>query len=264
MDLLVNFDKIYHKEKTMNQRAVTKVFLDSRYASPNGLFEIPGEALILEPTSRCWLGEFTCVASWDTIDATNDTVTVNEMGINRILYIPHGPHDVDSLQTSLEASLNTNAPPGIGTYTVSRISTGTSGNSYRSFRIRVTTGTFAFPAASNTLKSIVSFPYGEVQAPYQMSYFVDVRRVHNIYINAPGFGNHNTVSPTGTRGVLAKVPVTAGYGSLVHWVTSGSEHDCVLVGSHSVSNIQLRLCDVAGIEMDLKGTSWSCTLIFER
>jgi len=110
----------------------------------------------------------------------------------------------------------------------------------------------------------VSFPYGENQLYYQASSFVDVRRTHNIYIHAPGFGSGTTVSPTGTRSVLAKVPVLVGYGSLVHWVMSGSEHDCVLVGTHAISNIQLRLCDVEGNELDLKGTSWSCTLIFER
>ena len=64
----------------MHRPHISKVFLDSRYALADGTFLIPGESILLEPNSRVWLGEFTCVASWDTLDDTNNTFSVVEMG----------------------------------------------------------------------------------------------------------------------------------------------------------------------------------------
>ena len=92
---------------------------------------------------------------------------------------------------------------------------------------------------------------------------MDVRRVHSLYVHS-NFGNHNCVSPTGVRSVLAKIPVQVGYGGMVHAQMSGSEHDFVEAGCRSLSTIKLTLHDAAGGELDLKGTSWSCTLVFER
>ena len=64
--------------------------------------------------------------------------------------------------------------------------------------------------------------------------------------------------------MLAKIPVQVGYGGVVHAHMSGSEHDFVEAGCYSLSTIKLTLHDAAGGQLDLKGTSWSCTLVFER
>ena len=65
----------------MHRSHISKVFLDSRYALADGeTFLIPGETILPEPNSRVWLGEFTCVASWDTLDETNNTFSVVESG----------------------------------------------------------------------------------------------------------------------------------------------------------------------------------------
>ena len=74
---------------------VTKIFLDSRYALADGSIEIPG-GLLLEPTNKCCLGEFSCVSSWDTIDSTNNRLYVEEKLpplfaiYKRIVLIPSG------------------------------------------------------------------------------------------------------------------------------------------------------------------------------
>jgi len=239
------------------------VFLDSRHTLPDSTFVIPGEAVILEPTSRCWLGEFTCVAAWDTIDRANSSFVVIELAVSRTVSIPMGPHDIESLRAALETALNNNNGEGMGDYIVTRTSTGTSGSTSRAFRVECTAGAFAIPPDTNSMKDIVNFPFGDVQWEFQVSDFVDVRRVHSVYLHKD-FGNHNCVGVTGVRGILAKIPVLTGYGGLVHWSTGGSEHDFIEAGSHSVSTIRIELRDAAGRLLDLNGTSWSCTLIFER
>ncbi len=245
------------------RRHVSKVFLDSRHTLPDGTFVIPGEAVLLEPSSRCWLGEFTCVASWDTIDSTNNDFVVIELGVSRNVSIPMGPHDIESLRAAMETALNTNKGAGMGDYTVTRTSTGVSGSTSRAFRVNCSAGLFAIPPASNNMKDICNFPFGDLASGYQISHFVDVRRVHSVYLHTD-FGNHNCVTPSGVRGILAKVPVTTGYGGLVHWATGGSEHDFIEAGAHSLSTLRIELRDASGRLLDLNGTSWSCTLLFER
>jgi len=128
--------------------------------------------------------------------------------------------------------------------------------------VTVSAGVFAIPPSYNRLRSICNWP-GLEESSSQTSSFVDVRRVHSIYLHSD-FGNHNCVSPTGARSVLAKLPVSVGYGGLVQAQMSGSEHDYVEAGTHALNSVRLSLHDAAGRLLDLKGTSWSCTLIFGR
>jgi len=83
-------------KKNMHRPHISKVFLDSRYTLDGETFLIPGESILLEPNSRVWLGEFTCVASWDTLDETNNTFLVVESGYYRTVTLPTGPHDLES------------------------------------------------------------------------------------------------------------------------------------------------------------------------
>ena len=254
----------------MKRRHISKVFLDSRYALSDGkTFMIPGEALLLEPTSRVWLGEFTCVASWDTLDDSNNSFVISETGQEhqvttvRTVSLPTGPHDIESLRSSLEDALNATSGEGMGVYVVERSSTGTGGAAFRTLTVSNTYGTFRIPPASNKLSGICNWPYGDTDSSTHTSTFVDVRRCHSIYVHSD-VGNHNSITPTGIRSVLAKIPVSVGYGGLVQAQLSGSEHDFVEAGCYALASIKLSLHDAAGRELDLNGTSWSCTLVFER
>ena len=167
-----------------NSTHVSKVFLDSRYTLPDGSFAIPGESILLTPDTRCWLSEFTGVCSWDTLDYSNRFFTVFENGTDRLVGLEAGPHDLESLRTAMETSLNApNKTAGVGTYTVERVSTGTGGSTFRAFRVSLSSGTFRIPAENNTLKSIVGFPTVDTAAAVHTSGFVDVRRVHSILLH---------------------------------------------------------------------------------
>lgn len=247
------------------RRHVSKVFLDSRYHTQDGRFEIPGEALLLNPTSRIWLGEFTCVAAWATIDSSNDLMIVREGPGNtaREIFIPRGPHDLNSLRAALETELNADKEASMGDYTVELVSTGAGGGTYRAYRVTCTAGFFKLDPGEGSMSSILRFPSGDIALAQHTSSFIDLRRTHSIYIHTD-LGGHNCISPIGKRGVLAKIPVTVGYGGLVHATMSGSEHDFVEAGCHALSTLRLSLHDAAGNELDLSGTAWSCTLIIEK
>ena len=140
-----------------------------------------------------------------------------------------------------------------------------SGTTFRSLRISVTGSVgFAIPSSQNTLGNIVNFPSSALLASQHTSYFVDVRRVHSVYLHAPGFGSYGSVGPRGSRNILAKILVLSGYGGMVHHQCSGSEHDFFEFGVSCLTTLNIELRDVLGNELDLRGTAWSCTLVFER
>jgi hypothetical protein len=116
--------------------------------------------------------------------------------------------------------------------------------------------------ADSPLSKIVSFP--QANATSHVSGFVDLRRVHNIFVHSPSFGNYNTVAPGGVRTALCKVPVEVGYGGLVRWSTGGSGFDYIECGVRSLHLLRLELKDADGNLLDLQGTSFSLTLLFSE
>ena len=106
---------------------VTKAVLDSRVALPDGPIQIPGGGIHLNPSSRCWLGEFSTVASWNIIDESNGNVYILEQlgntSVPRLVKPPWGPYDLDALPVAITSALNgPGVLDGLGTYSTARVS----------------------------------------------------------------------------------------------------------------------------------------------
>jgi hypothetical protein len=258
--------------------STTKVYVDSRYAVQNSgasvEYQIPG-GLDLKPSTRCWLSEFTCVAAWDTIDSTNNILYLLEGTTHRAVQIPHGVYDLESLRVAFQSALNSaSKTASMGTYSVELRASGSAGGTFRVYEVSCTTGTFGLPSDANvntaigppisSTNSIVSFPSGGAQLTSHTSGFVDLRRVHSLYIHSPSFAAYNSLGPRGVRSIVAKIPVSVGYGGLVTWLGTGSEHDYIEVGVSALTSLKLELRDAAGELLNLNNTHWSCTLLFER
>jgi hypothetical protein len=262
---------------------VTKLYLDSRMSLDDGSIQIPGGGIQLDPSNRVWLAEFSTVASWDTIDNSNNSFfMVEKLGgavQNRIVTVPNGPYDLDTLAASLQSRLNSGKLTGLGTYFVTRVGTSesaASGAIARAYQVDLSSGEFQIPSdvavinGSSTpmldprsMSRLFSFPStGFVKT--LKSNFVDLRRAHQLFLHTPGFGNYNTLGPSGERNILAKIPVDAGYGGAIHYYMSGAEHEAIECGVNSLSVIKIVLKDVEGREIDPKGGHWSGTLIFDN
>ena len=102
---------------------ITKLYLDSRTALPDGSIQLPCD-IQLDPSTRVLLAEFSTVASWDTIDDSNNSFymveRVNDTDLPRIVAIPNGPFDLDTLAAALQTRLNRGKRPGLGNYSVIR------------------------------------------------------------------------------------------------------------------------------------------------
>ncbi len=108
----------------------TRIYLDSRYALPDGTIEIPGGGIECDP-------EFSTVASWHTVDDASQFMYVIEQTVpgvaawnRRLVVLSPGPHDMDSLAAEITAGLN---GPGkhaaMGICNCARVSGGLGGGS---------------------------------------------------------------------------------------------------------------------------------------
>jgi hypothetical protein len=257
--------------------STTKVYIDSRYASVSSgssiEYEIPG-GVAMKPSTKVWLSEFTCVASWHTLDETNRNLYLTEGIEHRALELPEGVYDLESFRAMLQTELNGASKPGtMGSYSVSLVVSGSGGGTARVLRISCSAGTFALPDDASVIaqvggipysvQSILSFPSGSLQLSVHTSGFVDLRRIHTLYLHSPSFGAYNSVGPRGERTIIAKIPCPVGYGQLVSYQSSASEHDFIEAGVSGLTTLRLELRDAGGRLLDLHGTQWSATLLFE-
>jgi hypothetical protein len=237
----------------------TKVFVDSRYAAlgtagSSILFEIPG-GVELGPNARCFVSEFTAVCAWPTLDETNRYQTVIVDGVVHVISLPAGSYDLDSFAEALQAALRDGVHMG---FVVERTGVGT-GSTQQLLRV---SNSLSFMLVDSPLSKIVSFP--QVSATSHVSGFVDLRRVHNIFVHSPSFGNYNTVGPGGVRTGLCKIPCEVGFSGLVRWSTGGSSFDFIECGVRSLHVLRLELKDPDGNLLDLQSTAFSLTLLFSE
>jgi hypothetical protein len=220
----------------------TKVFIDSRYAIGAGgssiLYEIPG-GVELGPNARCFVSEFTCVCAWPTLDDTNRFQIVHTSSGLYHVAIRAGSYDLDSFADALQAAFVQEVDAG---FRVERTGAGSTGSTQQ--LLRVSHPSISFVLAESPLSRIVSWP--QVSANSHTSGLVDLRRVHNIFVHSPSFGNYNTVAPGGVRTVLCKIPVETGYSGLVRWSTGGSSFGYIECGVRSLHLLRLELKDADG------------------
>jgi hypothetical protein len=257
--------------------STTKLYVDSRYAvSSSGAsieYEIPG-GIALKPSTKVWLSEFTCVASWRTVDASNDTLYIQEEDVHRVVQLPRGVYDLQSFTQTIESVLNnSNKLSTMGTYSVTLEGSGAAGGTFRIVRVSNPQGFFRLPnkaaiearigRPSYTTNGLLGFPTGHIPLSSHLSGFVDLRRVHSLFIHSPSFGAYNSLGPRGDRTIMAKIPCNVPYGALVTYFSSASPHDFIEAGVSGLTTLRLELRDAAGELLDLQGSHWSCTLLFD-
>ena len=96
-----------------------------------------------------------------------------------------------------------------------------------------------------------------------MSGYVDLIPIRNIYITSSGLGNFNTMSISGERAIVKKVPVTAGYGEMIH-DQSVVGIDYLNCSKQTLSRLGFQLKDVFGNTINLNGQHWSFSIGFSR
>jgi hypothetical protein len=113
---------------------------------------------------------------------------------------------------------------------------------------------------NSLLKNFTSKGYNTL--PF-VSGYVDLFPLRNIYMTSSGLGNFNTMTITGERNVVKKIPVNAGHGEVIfdQTVTGMDYLDC----SHqTLSRISFQLRDIFGNVINLNGNHISFSIVFSR
>jgi len=91
---------------------------------------------------------------------------------------------------------------------------------------------------------------------------VDIRRTHSLCLHSPNLTNYKCIGPAGSRSILARVPVTSGYGSILHQQHSGHILDYTPCGGVTLQTIRFELRNADNEPVDLRGGHCSFTLLF--
>ena len=92
---------------------------------------------------------------------------------------------------------------------------------------------------------------------------IDLHQVRNLYIHSPNLATYTTLSLSGARDIIKKVPVNAKYNELIfnNVMVAQDYLDC---SRQTLSRLSFRLEDVFGNPIDLHGNRWSFSLIFAK
>ena len=110
--------------------------------------------------------------------------------------------------------------------------------------------------SDSIISAVESYPYTNSWT----SNFIDIVNHHSVYIHS-SLSSFNTLGCRGESSIIAKVPSSASWGSTIFHNVSSSV-DFVDVGKRNISHISFAIKDAAGNNIDLKGASWSLSLVF--
>ena len=110
--------------------------------------------------------------------------------------------------------------------------------------------------SSQIITAVENYPY----VTSWTSPFIDIVNHHSVYIHS-SLSSFNTLGCREESSIIAKVPSSASWGSTIFHNVSSSV-DFVDVGKRNISHISFAIKDAAGNTIDLKGASWSLSLVF--
>ena len=279
---------------------VRRLYIDSRFRSTGTTddFEVQlQEGVQLPANCHCYMSEFTGVVSFETINESNRNLYIGEFvgGVAsfRIVQLPLGAHDSESLRAAIQDAVNVGRATGVGTYTVTRSSSAGStataslgSAAYRYYTLTVSAGAFAIvpddllenlawyastwrgsggavydTASPRSTNEIFAFSDTIQWQASHVSKFVDLRSKHSLYVHS-SLGNNDSLGPNGLRSILGKVPIQGGYGTVAHYQHGGSPYENSHIGPTMLLRPRFYLRDARNQRVDLQGGHWSATIVF--
>ena len=89
------------------------------------------------------------------------------------------------------------------------------------------------------------------------SSFVDLRRVHAIYLHSFDIGNFSSMAPRGDRTTIAVIPVTQGYGGMTVWLGNSNVNDFIEPATRTLKRLTFEIRTSRGDKINLHGGHWT-------
>jgi hypothetical protein len=253
---------------------IKKLYLDSRFKSGDSAsdsdFKVDLPTTLLMPQNTVfYVDDVSIPVSWYSVEeGRNNKLYFYVDGVRTVLSIPSGNYTVTSLNNALVEAMNGfypeqfTADPQVNTNQV-KISSNSAVFGFLTDSQALAAG-YSSPLHSinNVLRNTSTTQLSNSTQPF-LSQYIDLFPVRNLYITSPNLGNYNTMSVSGERGIIKKVPVTANYNEMIFdQVVLGSDYlDC---SRQTLSRLEFQLKDVFGNVVDLNGNHWSFSIVFSH
>ena len=268
---------------------IKKIYIDTRFMSSDSEsssnFKVDLPTTVTLPEDTVFYIDDICIPhSWYTIDEERNNKFYFKIGsTSYVKTVPSGNYSTIPLNAILVALMNsvqnthtanTNIPGntiGISTSTTS------SNQSYIVVAVQYTNALTFEILTDNQVKSLNypepvqsinnylnnNVPKINTYASEYVSPYVNLNPIRNLYITSGNFGGYNTMSISGERGIVKKVPVRANFNEMIYDdAVLGIDYlDC---SRQSLSRLEFQLKDVYGNYINLHGNHWSCSIIFAK
>ncbi len=256
---------------------IKKIYIDSRFKSSdsasNSDFKIDLPTTLLMPEDTGFYIDDVCIPhTWYPIEDGINNLLVFQFGMNtRSVTVPPGNYSVKDLGLAIVSAMNTATGllPFESVYDIKtnsltiKLTSAYSSNLFEIYTDAYLTQT-GYANAKKTMNSLLkNFTSKGYNTNAFVSGYIDMYPLRNIYMTCSGLGNFNTMSISGDRNIIKKIPVTAGHGEVIfdQTVTGMDYLDC----SHqTLSRISFQLKDVFGNIIDLHGNHVSFSIVFSR
>ena len=261
---------------------IKKIYIDSRFKSSDSAshsdFKIDLPISFLMPEDTGFYIDDVCIPhTWYPISERNNVVAFKYNSTPVLYaYVPPGNYSTANLGIAIATALN-------AALSLVLITTNPFESFYDSVTNKLTfklvtaaqTSIFQmltdveFKAASPTLvvrsmnTTLKHFALKPFDSSNDVSGYIDIYPIRNIYMTASGLGNFNTMSVAGDRNIVKKIPVNAAHGDVIfdQTVTGMDYLDC----SHqTLSRLSFALRDVFGAVLDLNENHISFSIVFSR
>jgi hypothetical protein len=253
---------------------IKKLYVDSRFKSSDSesdsSFKVDLPTTLLMPQNTVfYIDDVSIPVSWYTVGAgRNNKLYYRIDGVARMAELDEGKYDLITLSNRILDALKEfyvgifTVEPDINTNRFKIKSSTTS-------PFEILTDAQALAAGfSQPLQSINNVLRNTVPSVHDMdnefvSNYLDFLPIRNLYIVSPNLGNYNTMSVSGERGIIKKVPVTANYNEMIFdQVVLGNDYlDC---SRQTLSRLEFQLKDVFGNVVELNGNHWSFSIVFSH
>ena len=261
---------------------IKKIYIDTRFMSSDSEsssnFKVDLPTTVTLPEDTVFYIDDICIPhSWYTIDEERNNKFYFKIGsTSYVKTVPSGNYSTITLNAILVALMNSvqnthAANTNISGNTVGITTSTTSAN--QSYIVDAVQYTNALTFEILTDKQAISLNYPQpvqsinnylnnniskinTYASEYVSPYVNLNPIRNLYITSGNFGGYNTMSISGERGIVKKVPVRANFNEMIYDdAVLGIDYlDC---SRQSLSRLEFQLKDVYGNYINLHGNHWS-------
>jgi hypothetical protein len=253
---------------------IKKIYVDSRYKSgdsasdSNFYIDLPIN-LMMPDNTGFYIDDVAVPVSWYVVDEGRNNVFYFAVGVQVFkTFITPGNYSLITLNEELVDKMHSVgfanyfvSAPNVNKNTIRIVGTTTTPFEILTDKQVKDLGHDSSATVNNILRNFTAKNNNNT-SPYESGY-VDLFPIRNLYLSCSGLGNFNTMSVSGERSIVKKIPVNAGYGEMIfdQSVVGIDYLDC----SHqTLSRVGFQLKDVFGRVVDLHGNHFSFSIVFSR